>query len=104
MIQTYNYDLVSEKLVSLKDFIESKNIDIEKAQQEINSTIKAKNQNTESLANQGYNIYVRDLESDEYKIDNIDNYFLNKNGELIIIFPYGNKNFTGTMDLIKLSD
>ena len=103
MIKTYNYDLVSEKIVSLKDLLEGKNIELEKAQQEIYSTIKANNQNTETLANQGYNVYVRNLESEEYKIDNIDNYFLDKNGELIIIFPYGNKNFTGTMDLIKLN-
>ena len=104
MIKTYNYDLVSEKVVSLKDLIEKKKLSLEKVQQEIYSTIKANNQNTEALANQGYNIYVRNLESDEYKVENIENYFLNKNGELIIIFPYGNKSFTGTMDLIKLSN
>ena len=103
IIKTYNYDLNAEKLITFEEMLERKNLDSKKIQELINTNIKAYYYNTETLANQGYNIYVRKMESDEYKIQNVENYYLNNEGEVFVVFAYGNKNFTGTMDIINVT-
>ena len=48
----------------------------------------------------GYQVYKRDLKSDIYKAENVDNYFLGPNGSIYIIYAYGNTNFTTECDII----
>ena len=101
MIKTYNYYINEERLLTFDEIISSKGLDEQKIQEKINNTIRAKNTNTKELAEQGYNVYVRNTNSNEYQISNIENFYINDNGEVFIIFAYGNKSFTETIDLIK---
>ena len=45
-------------------------------------------------------IYKRNVEDDMYKIENSDNYFLGPQGEIYIIYAYGNMNFTSERDIV----
>ena len=55
----------------------------------------------EILTQSGYSVYVRDLNSDVYKLENITNFFLDNDEKLYIIFAYGNQNFTSELDIVK---
>lgn len=100
IIQTYNYDMENNKQISFEEILNLKNIESADIQSKIIKTIREKNEKTETVSNQGYNIYVRDIRSDEYLIENIKTYFLGQDGHLYIIFAYGNTSFTETMDVI----
>ena len=100
MIQTYNYDIQNNKFVSLEELIKIKNLNKHEIQTEIINEVRKKSENAKTFAEQGYNIFVRDIRSDEYLIENISNYFLGENGYLYIVFAYGNKNYTDTVDVI----
>lgn len=102
IIQTYNYDLQNEKTVTLKDILNKREINQTDLQSRIIETVREKNVNSKALAEQGYNIYVRDIRSDEYLIDNIKTFFIGQDGYIYIIFAYGNSNFTETMDVIVI--
>ena len=103
MVQTYNYDVDKEKLVTLEEVMESKNLESRKVQTQINNVIRKKSESTKNYEGKGYNIYVRDINSNMYEIQNINNFFLDENGDLYVIFAYGNNNFTETIDVIKIS-
>jgi len=100
MIQTYNYDMQNNKFVNLEELIKIKDLNKYELQTEIINEVRKKSENAKTFAEQGYNIYIRDIRSDEYLIENISNYFLGENGYLYIVFAYGNKNYTDTMDVM----
>ena len=100
ILKTYNYDLTNDRIVTLNDIIKQKNINKDSLESKILSTVRNNNKNAKTVADQGYNIYVRDIRSDEYLVDNIENFFLGEDANLYIVFAYGNKNYTETMDII----
>ena len=83
-----------------EEIIKIKNLNKQELQTEIINEVRKKNENAKTFAEQGYNIYVRDIRSDEYLIENISNYFLGENGYLYVVFAYGNKNYIDTIDVI----
>lgn len=99
MIYTYNYDLKNKKVIDINDVIEklkyNKN-DVEKA---IQNYIEIQENNSKSLKNLGYGIYVRNSKDNMYKIENTKQFFI-KNGKLYIIYPYGNITATTEMDIV----
>lgn len=99
MIYTYNYDLKNKKVIDINDIIEkleyNKN-DVEKA---IQNYIEIQENNSKSLKNLGYGIYVRNNKDNMYKIENTKQFFI-KNGKLYIIYPYGNTTATTEMDIV----
>lgn len=100
IIQTYNYNINEDKLVTLEDIIQNKNLDKEKMQKQITEEItKLSNQNA-SFANQGYNVYVRNPNNDIYKLENTLNFFLGKNKTLYLVYAYGNNDYTSETDLV----
>lgn len=99
-IQIYNYDIENDKIITLNDVLKENNINKNELQTKIINTIREKNANTKTLAEQGYNIYVRDIRSDEYLIENIKTFFIDEQGNVYLVFPYGNNNYTETMDVI----
>lgn len=99
MVKTYNYDLVENKLLSLKEYMELNNIDKNAVQSQIINYIRGKNENTDTALAQEYNLYVRDVRSEEYLIENIENYYIGQDGKLYIIFAYGNNTPTETVDI-----
>ena len=101
IIRTYNYNLSTNQEASLIDLITIKRLNKDEVNNKILQVVKAENQEAESLQSMGYNqIFVRDLTSDIYNVDNAGAYFLGTNGELYIVYAYGNGEFTSEMDII----
>ena len=100
IIQTYNYNLNENKLVTIAEIIQKKNIDITKANQTIRETIDSSQDENLKLKELGYEVDLRDSNSEEYKIQNAEQFFIGEKGYLYIVYPYGNKEFTSEMDLI----
>lgn len=102
MIQTYNYNLTTKQIVELSDIIEPYGL----TEDEINTQVKQVTEEAAAqediLSSAGYETYKRDLSSPIYQISNIHTFFLGANGELYIIFAYGNNNYTSEMDIIKM--
>ena len=97
IIKTYNYDIEKKEPIILSDLIqEQKKSDL---QEEVNEKIQMKIKKEETLAEQGYNVYRRDSNSDIYKIDNAKEFYI-KDKILYIIYCYGNNSFTSEVDLI----
>lgn len=102
IIKTYNYDLENEKILALSDFIEINQLDRAEIQSNINSEIEKQVKKTEAIKGEGYSIYERTINDTIYQIDNTEEFMLDKEGNLYIIYPYGNKNLTGEMDVITI--
>ena len=99
IIQTYNFDLINKKEITLNDEIEILGLNKEEVQKQIRNEIKEEQEKAEDLKNLGYDIYSRDSESDFYSIDNSNIFFLHEQN-LYIIYPYGNDALTSEMDLV----
>lgn len=100
IIQTYNYDIKNDKLLSLEDLIVRKNLNSNDVQNTIYSQIQSISEKMETLSTEGYNLYKRTPESDIYKIKNTLTFFLGKDGYLYIVYAYGNNGYTSELDLI----
>lgn len=90
----------SNKLLSLNDIIENKNLDKNQIQDNINTQIKKQRDYEKSLVDLGYEIYTRNEGDDMYKLENTNNFILGEKSHLYIIYAYGNNNFTSETDII----
>lgn len=100
IIQTYNYNIVEDKEVTLEEILNKKSIQVSSAEKKIKEEIqKSQNQVTE-LEKLGYTIYKRDLEADIYKIQKTTEFYLDGNDNLYIIYAYGNSTETSEMDIV----
>lgn len=99
VIQTYNFDLINKKEITLNDEIETLDLDKEEVQKQIRNEVKKEQEKAEDLSELGYDIYRRDSESDYYLIDNSNIFFLHEQN-LYIIYPYGNNALTTEMDIV----
>lgn len=90
----------SNKLLSLNDIIENKNLDKNQIQDNINTQIKKQKDYEKSLVDLGYEIYTRNEDDDMYKLENTNNFILGEKSHLYIIYAYGNNNFTSETDII----
>lgn len=99
MIYTYNYDLKEQKSYTLEELIDKLGYNKADVQDLINKEIKLQEENSNSLKQLGYSIYLRNSSSDIYDIKN-SNYFFVKDRRLYIIYPYGNEAITSEMDLV----
>lgn len=101
MVQTYNYNLSTNTEVSLTELATLKTLNRDEVNNEIISVVTEANEEAEMLQSMGYSeTYVRNLEDTMYSIDEAGVYFLGPNGELYIVFPYGNTEFTSAMDIV----
>ena len=103
MVQTYNYNLATKQRVELSDIIEPYGLTEDEINTQIKEVTKEAAAQEEVLASAGYETYKRDLENPIYQIENIHTFFLGANGELYIVFAYGNNNYTAEMDIIKMN-
>ena len=101
IVQTYNYNIKTKEKVTLSNIIEQKNIDEQKLKSKIDRALQIVKREEEILTQSGYSVYVRDLNSDVYKLENITNLFLDNDEKLYIIFAYGTQNFTSELDIVK---
>ena len=100
IIQTYNYNLSTNEEITLKQMLEIKGLQENTVKNTIENKVQEANREAEDLKNLGYNVYVRDLSSEIYEIENTENFILGANNYLYIIYPYGNSNYTDEMDVI----
>lgn len=99
-IKTYTYSMSGERLVSLEDLITLKETTVANVQNSINDEIKTAYENAKIIATQYGTLYERDLNSDMYKIESSDTYFLTDDGYVYIVYAYGNKDYTNEMDIV----
>ena len=99
-VRTYNYDLKGDKEVSLVDLINLKEMQVNSVQSTINSDIKQAYTNAKIIAAEYGTLYERDLSSDIYKVENAENFFLTQDGNVYVVYAYGNIDYTNEMDII----
>jgi len=94
MIQGYNYDLANNKEVKVADVLAKKNVDVAAANSKIEKVVKSAD-NT---------LYKRELTNPIYSIDKVTNFILGRNGELYIIYAYGNQAnvYSSEMDIVQI--
>ncbi len=100
IIQTYNYNLQTGEKVEVPYLLSQKNIVQSDCQNKINEVVQKASEDAQILVQSGYTAYNRDLSSTIYLLSNLSTYFLGQNGDLYIIFAYGNQNYTSDMDII----
>lgn len=100
LIQTYNYNLATGENAKIDDILSQKGLVQSEAQNKINEVVTKAKEEAEILVQSGYTVYNRELNNEMYKLSNISNYFLGPNGELYIVFAYGNQNYTSEMDIV----
>lgn len=100
LVKTYNYDLENNKLISLAEYLEKTGLDKNIIQNQIINYIREKNAGVDTSLAEQYNLYIRDVRSEEYLIENVENYYIGQDGKLYIVFAYGNDNPTETVDVI----
>lgn len=100
MIETFNYNLVDNEEVSLEDILNLKNISVSSANNKIKSEIKEVQEKNDSLIELGYNMYKRDISSDIYEVQNIEQFFIGEDGNIYVVFAYGNVEQTSEMDIV----
>ena len=99
IIQTFNYDLRNNKEITLEEMINLKQLNVNDVQNRIDQEIKSEHQRVEDLRSLGYGVFERDPENEMYKIENSQEFFV-KDGNIYIIYAYGNENITSEMDLV----
>ena len=99
IVQTYNYDLINNKEVTINDVIKNNNIDKNELQNRIKTEIEKAQKQAEELKNAGYSIFARNSKDDIYKLENATEFFV-KDGYLYLIYAYGNQNETSEMDIV----
>ena len=99
IIQTFNYDLRNNKEITLEEMINLKQLNTNDVQNKINQEIESEHQRVEDLRSLGYSVFERNLDDEMYKIENSQEFFV-KDGNIYIIYAYGNENITSEMDLV----
>lgn len=100
IIQAYTYNLSSNEIIPLKTMIEIKGLDKAKVREQIRRVVQEGSEQSANLSALGYNVFVRDLNSDIYEIENSNNYYLGPNGTIYIIYAYGNTRYTSEKDIV----
>lgn len=102
IVQAYNYNLETGEDVSIDDIMTKRGLDKNAVNQKIKSVVTKAAADAKSVSSSGYNIYERDTSSDIYDVNNVKNFMQGPNGELYIIYAYGNTSYTSSMDIIEI--
>lgn len=106
IVQTYNYDILTGQKLTLNEVLEAKGIVLRDVNKKIEAQVEEANKQAEAissaLAQAGQSVYKRDINNAMYVTDNVNHFFLGLDGQIYIIYPYGNSNFTSEMDIIKI--
>ena len=100
IVETYNYNLVTEKEVSIYDALEQREKTTNDLTAKINTEITQAIKEANKIQLTGFETYRRDINSDVYQIENISTFFIGPDEILYVVFAYGNNNFTSEMDII----
>ena len=99
--ETFTYDLKQNKKLTLQETLSQFSLKTQDIQSKINSDIKAEEEKNLDLKNLGYNVFTRDINNSIYKVENINEFFV-YNGNIYIIFAYGNEQFTSQKDIVVI--
>lgn len=99
IVQTFNYNLDEKKEINLNDILKIYSLDNTEVQNKIKDNIRKEQKKSDDLKELGYNVFSRDLESNIYDIDNIEEFFV-YNNNIYIIFAYGNEGLTSEKDIV----
>lgn len=102
IIKTYNYNIKTNQIITLGNFLMKKNINANKVYEEVLKEIKNEIAKNDAFADLGYEVYKRNSNDKMYLPENTDTYFMDLNDNLYLIYAYGNNNFTSEMDIIIL--
>lgn len=106
IVQTYNYDITTGKKLTLNEVLEAKGISEKEVNKKIELQVTEANKNaealSEALASAGQTVYKRDVNNAMYVTDNVNHFFVGLDGQIYIVYPYGNSNFTSEIDIIKV--
>lgn len=97
IIKTYNYSLTDYKEISVLNLFSNERK--QELQEEIYQKIQKEIDKENRLSQQGYSSYKRDANSEIYLLENATEFYI-KDNVLYIIYSYGNRNYTSTVDLI----
>lgn len=100
LIQTYNYNIKENREETLNDFLNLKGVTENEANKKIKQEIEEKKKQNEQLSELGYNMYVREYDEKIYGINNTTEFFMDEKGNLYLVYPYGNKDYTSEVDLV----
>lgn len=100
MVKTYNYSISGEKILDLNELIQLKKTTKDFVQNSIIDEIEKVAKNLEIIASEYGTVYERNIESDIYKVDNSNTYFLTDDGYVYIVYAYGNEEYTNEMDIV----
>lgn len=100
IVKAYNFNLEEQKEVAIYDITSKKNLEKSAVEKKILNEIKWKNHQAQQLEQSGYPVYKRDIDSKIYQFDNIKNFFIDDNGNLYVLYAYGNNNITSELDVI----
>lgn len=100
IIQTYNYNLTTDKEVKLSELLDIKNISKFEANKQIKTEIEKKKEQNEQLKELGYNMYIREYNSEIHDIENTTEFFIDEEGNLYLVYAYGNNDYTSEIDIV----
>lgn len=100
IIQTYCYNIREMKKVDFSDIMTLKNLDATSVQDKIKRQIQGKQEEAKALQQLGYSVYIRDLRSNRYDVENITNFFIDENNNVYVIYAYGNSSNTDVTDIV----
>lgn len=99
IVQTFNFNLEENKQLSLEDILKIYKLNKNTVQNKINEDIGEETKKTNGLKELGYNVFSRDIEDENYKIENIKEFFIRDNN-IYIVFAYGNEKLTSELDIV----
>ena len=99
-LKTYNYNIANDSFITIEDLIKLKNETNESVQSIITKEIQITDANAKEVAKSFGTLYTRDLNSDIYKVENTENFFLTQDGYVYIVYAYGNTEDTNEMDIV----
>lgn len=102
IVETYNLNLKTNQEVTIDEVIAQKSITKEEVESKVKQDVTKAIQDANKIQVSGYETFKRNLDSDEYKFENLTNFYLKDNGKMYIVFAYGNLNFTSEMDIIEI--
>ena len=75
---------------------------VEETQKAIDEKIEQKIEKAEKAKTSGYNVFERTINDKMYEIKNVSEFMIDSEGNIYIIFPYGNNNITSEIDLLVI--
>lgn len=104
IVLSYNYNIETGESVSLDEVLEKYNISKNDVNKKINTQVKEASKQAEKISEAtGQNVYKRDLTNAMYLTENVSNFLVGKDGQIYIIYAYGNNSLTSEIDIIKVA-